>query len=120
MFDGPRQLDLDPVERRARLRLARSPRIGPISFHEALQHFGSARAACAALSTVSDDAIVREEKTLTAAGGRFLVLGDPAYPVALGALADAPPVLSAIGETSLLARPTFALVGAREASVAGP
>lgn len=119
MFDGPLQLDLDPAERRARLRLARSPRIGPITFHEALQHFGSARAACATLATVPDAAIAHEEKALTAAGGRFLVLGDPAYPPALAALADAPPVLSAIGDTGLLARPTLALVGAREASLAG-
>ncbi len=119
MFDGPLQLDLDPAERRARLRLARSPRIGPITFHEALQHFGSARAACATLATVSDAVIAQEEKTLAAAGGRFLVLGDPAYPSSLAALADAPPVLSAIGDPGLPARPTLALVGAREASMAG-
>ncbi len=119
MFDGAPQPDLDPAERRARLRLARSPRIGPITFHEALQHFGSALAACAALATVSDAVIAQEDKSLTAAGGRFLVLGDPAYPAALAALADAPPVLSAIGDTGLLARPTLALVGAREASAAG-
>jgi DNA processing protein len=50
MFDGPFAPELDPAERRARLRLARSKRIGPITFHEALQHFGSARAACANLS----------------------------------------------------------------------
>ena len=119
MFDGPLQLDLDPAERRARLRLARSPRIGPITFNEALQHFGSARAACASLATVPDTVIALEEKTLAAAGGRFLVLGDPAYPAALAALPDAPPVLSAIGDAGLLARPTLALVGAREASMAG-
>ena len=43
--------------------------------------------------------------TLAKAGGRFLVIGDPAYPPALAALADAPPVLSAIGDLDLLARP---------------
>ena len=46
MFDGPLTAGLDPDERRARLRLARSARIGPVTFHEALAHFGSARAAC--------------------------------------------------------------------------
>jgi DNA processing protein len=119
MFDGRLQLDLDPAERRARLRLARSPRIGPNTFHEALQHFGSARAACASVAAVSDAVVAQEEKSLAAAGGCFLVLGDPAYPEALAALADAPPVLSAIGDIGLLARPTLALVGAREASAAG-
>ena len=112
--------DLAPEERRARLRLARSARIGPVTFHEALAHFGSARAACATLATVSDAAIEREEEC---ARGRpadaSSCSGMPLYPAALAALPDAPPVLSAIGDPSLLGRPTLALVGAREASLAG-
>ena len=119
MFDGPITSDLDPAERRARLRLARSARIGPVTFHQALEHFGSADAACARLATVSDAAIAREEEALARAGGSFLVIGDPAYPAALAALPDAPPVLSAIGDLELLGRPTLAVVGAREASAAG-
>jgi DNA processing protein len=118
MFDGPLTAELDPGERRARLRLARSARIGPVTFHEALAHFGSARAACARLDTTTEAAIAREEDALAKAGGRFLVFGDPAYPPALAALPDAPAVLSAIGDLSLLGRPTLAVVGAREASMA--
>lgn len=119
MFDGPLQLNHDPHERRARLRLARSARIGPVTFHEALAHFGSARAACVRLATISDAAIAREEEALAKAGGRFVVVGEEAYPAALATLPDAPPVLSAIGDCSLLHRPTLAIVGAREASAAG-
>ena len=119
MFDGPRSLESDPQERRARLRLARGARIGPVTFHEALAHFGSARAACARLATCPDADIDREEAGLARAGGQFLVVGDPAYPAALTAVASAPPVLSAIGDLTLLARPTLALVGARDASLAG-
>ena len=52
MFDGPSSPELDPRERRARLRLARSARIGPMTFHEALGHFGSAQAACVQLATI--------------------------------------------------------------------
>lgn len=118
MFDGPLTAELDPGERRARLRLARSARIGPVTFHEALAHFGSAGAACAQLDTTSEAAIAREEEALALAGGRFLVFGDPAYPPALAALPDAPAVLSAIGDLGLLGRPTLAVVGAREASMA--
>ena len=118
MFDGPLAAELDPGERRARLRLARSARIGPVTFHEALAHFGSARAACARLNTTTDAAIAREEGALATAGGRFLVFGDPAYPPALAALPDAPAVLSAIGDLGLLGRPILAVVGAREASMA--
>src|ERR1051325_9607091 len=118
MFDGPLTAELDPGERRARLRLARGPRIGRVTFHEALAHCGSAQAACARLATIGASAIAREEDALAKAGGRFLVLGDPAYPPQLAALPDAPAVLSAIGDLGLLSRPTLAIVGAREASLA--
>ena len=119
MFDGPTTTDLDPAERRARLRLARSPRIGPVKFHEALQHFGSARRACRDLPVVAESEIAREEQALGKLGGRFLILGDADYPTALAALPDAPPVLSAIGDVGLPVRPTLAIVGARDASIAG-
>ena len=119
MFDGPLIPELAGAERRAQLRLARGPRIGPVTFREALQHFGSAQAACAGLSVASEAAIAREEAALGRAGGRFLVMGDAGYPAALAALPDAPPVLSAIGDLSLLGRRALAIVGAREASLAG-
>jgi DNA processing protein len=119
MFDGPLTSELDPAERRARLRLARSPRIGPVLFQEALQHFGSARVAGARLATAGEAAVAREEERLATIGGRFLVLGDADYPAALAALRDAPPVLSAIGRLGLLSQPILAIVGARDASAAG-
>ena len=118
MFDGPLANDPDPAERRARLRLARSRRIGPITFQEALQHFGSARRAGRELKLIAEAELEREEQALARIGGRFLVLGDADYPAPLAALADAPPVLSAVGDTGLLARPMLAIVGAREASLA--
>jgi len=83
MFDAPFPSELDPAEQRARLRLARSARIGPVTFHGALEHFGSAQAACARLATVSEAEVAREEEALARAGGRFLVIGDPAYPAPL-------------------------------------
>lgn len=118
MLDSTPAPDPGPAERRARLRLARSPRVGPVTFHEALHHFGSARTACSELKAVSESVIAREEEVLARAGGSFVVIGDPTYPSALAALPDAPPVLSAIGDLSLLGRPTLAVVGAREASAA--
>ena len=119
MFDGPRHIDTDPKERLARLRLARSPRIGAVTFHEALAHFGSARAACAEVSAISAAQAEREQERLEAMGGQFVVWGDTSYPATLAALPDAPPVLAAIGDLRLLARPTLAIVGARDASLAG-
>jgi DNA processing protein len=119
MFDGPHQPDTDPKERLARLRLARSPRIGAVTFHEALAHFGSARAACGEVSAISAAQAEREQERLAAMGGQFVVWGDTSYPAALAALPDAPPILAAIGDLALLARPTLAIVGARDASLAG-
>jgi DNA processing protein len=119
MFDGPVHLPIDPAERRARLRLARSARVGPVTFHEALGHFGSAKAACRELAATPETEIAREQEGLTGLGGQFIVWGDPAYPAALAALPDAPAVLSAVGNIALLERPALAIVGAREASLAG-
>jgi DNA processing protein len=119
MFDGGLPTEIEPEERLARVRLARSPRIGAVTFHEALGHFGSARAACAALATVSTGHAERELQRLDRLGGHLIVWGEAGYPVALAALPDAPPLLSAIGDLGLLCRPILAIVGAREASLAG-
>lgn len=119
MFDGPLRLETDSRERLARLRLARSPRIGAVTFHEALAHFGSARAACTEIAAIASTQAEREQERLAGLDGRFIVWGDTSYPAALAALPDAPPVLSAIGDLALLARPMLAIVGAREASLAG-
>nr|WP_255468405.1 DNA-processing protein DprA [Reyranella sp. CPCC 100927] len=64
-------------------------------------------------------AIQREAEGLAALGGRFIIHGDADYPVALAQIPDAPPVLSAIGDSTLLARPMIAVVGARNASTNG-
>jgi len=119
MFDGQRTAKPDHPERRARLRLARTSGIGPTRFHDALQHFRSAQRACRELCVIPENEIAREEQALAMLGGRFVVLGDPDYPAALAAIPDAPPALSAIGDLGLLARPTLAIVGARDASLAG-
>jgi len=52
-------------------------------------------------------------------GARMLSLGDPDYPAALTDLSDAPPILWALGDTDLMARPVIAMVGTRNASSLG-
>jgi predicted Rossmann fold nucleotide-binding protein DprA/Smf involved in DNA uptake len=69
MFDGPLLPELDPAERRARLRLARSKRIGPVTFHEALQHFGSARAVEHATTLRENINRVKQPKVVFSAAG---------------------------------------------------
>ena len=53
------------------------------------------------------------------AGARLVFRGTPDYPQSLTDLSDAPPLLWAIGDLSLMNRPMVALVGARNASSLG-
>lgn len=118
----------DPVDV---LRLARSRRVGAVTFHRLLAEHGSASAALAALPQVARAAGVQdytacpegvalaELRNGQRIGARLLVWGTPDYPQALRDLPDAPPVLWALGDGSLLHRPGVAVVGARNASALG-
>lgn len=113
------------------LRLLRSRRVGPTTFHRLLAEHGSAEAAIHALPEVARAAgvadytpcprqvAVAELKAGRLSGARLLAYGCAEYPAALADLPDAPPLLWAIGNTELLARPMVALVGARNASSLG-
>ncbi len=113
------------------LRLIRSRRVGVVTFWRLLEEYGSARAALLALPEVAKTAgvadytpcpegvVLAEIKAGHAAGARLLCRGEPAYPQALAELADAPPVLWALGDPAHAARPMVALVGARNASSLG-
>lgn len=112
------------------LRLARSEGVGPVTFFELLKRFGSAQAALKALpSLVSRSRRLgkiygakeaeTEIRRLDKLGGHLLAAVDPEFSPALGALNPPPPVLSAIGDLSLLARAACAIVGSRNASAAG-
>ncbi|HEV7996491.1 MAG TPA: DNA-processing protein DprA [Stellaceae bacterium] len=123
---------LEPEERLDWLRLIRTESIGPISFYAMLRRFGSARAALEALprlarrgertgtvTAVTRAAAAAELTALDRIGGRFVCWGEPLYPGALGAVEDAPPILSVLGRAELLNQPALAMVGARNASANG-
>lgn len=114
----------------ARLRLARTDGIGPLTFRRLMARHKDPEAALAALPALSakraapyappnDAAARREVAALERLGGRFVFLDDPLYPPLLALLPDAPPVLAVLGDASLLAAPAVAVVGARNASSAG-
>jgi DNA processing protein len=97
-----------------------------------LRRFGSARAALEALPrlarrserarTVTATARAVAEAELTALhriGARLVCWGEPAYPSALAAIEDAPPILTVLGRAELLEWPMVAVVGARNASANG-
>lgn len=113
------------------LRLIRSRRVGAVTFHRLLAEHGSARAAIEALPGIARAAgidaysacpveVARAEmRTGRAFGAQLVLWGGRDYPVSLMDLADAPPLLWAKGDVSLLCRPMVALVGARNASSLG-
>ena len=113
-----------------RIRLARSPGIGPITFRQLLQRFGSAGAALAALPDLarrgggSAPRIARVEEAehelagVERLGARYLVFGQGLYPWLLAEMEDAPPLLIVKGDHKLLDKPAVAMVGARNASAA--
>ena len=113
-----------------RLRLIRTPGIGPIAYRQLLLRFGSAEAALAAIPDLarrgggkvpaicSKEAAQREIGAAEKAGAHYLVMGQGLYPRALAELENAPPLLTAKGHLALLDRPLVAIVGARNASAA--
>jgi len=125
-------LPLTEDERLERLRLARTERIGPVTFRQLIARYGSAAAAIEALPALTrrsgrgrplricprEDA-EHERDGLAAIGGTPVFPGEAAYPVALAALDDAPMVLSAVGRLPLLTRDSIGVVGARNASTSG-
>ena len=114
----------------ARLRLIRTPSIGPVSYRQLLSRFGTAAAALDALPDLArrgggrapapppPAAAERELRLVERLGGRHLFLGDPDYPALLAAIDNAPPVLTMRGDPSLARRTPVAMVGARNASAA--
>ncbi|MFC3441248.1 DNA-processing protein DprA [Sphingobium rhizovicinum] len=116
-------------DRFERLRLIRSPRIGPVSYRQLLARFGSAGEALRAIpdlaargggkASVADaGAVEREIAATRALGARYLLMGDVDYPVLLDQMEGAPPALIVRGDVGLAAKACIAMVGARNASAA--
>ena len=120
---------LSQAEAFARIRLLRSPHIGPVSYRQLLARFGSAEAALEALPDLGQrgrrsyapaprEAIEREVDAVREAGARYLFHDQPEYPALLGQVDSAPPILTFRGDLAIAAQPTVAMVGARNASAA--
>lgn len=115
----------------ARLRLARTEGVGPLTYQRLLARHPDPVEALHALPAIARDAgratlmlhpeaeAARELRTLQKHGGQLLCLGDKAYPYLLSLLPDPPPVLSVLGDVALLSTRIVGLVGARNASANG-
>jgi DNA processing protein len=113
----------------ARIRLLRSPNIGPISYAQLLQRFGTAIDALQALPELAgragkpyraatEERIASEVAAVRKAGARYLFHDSLEYPPLLAASDSAPPIVTVRGETKRAAGPCVAVVGARNASSA--
>lgn len=120
---------LSQAEAFARIRLLRSPNIGPVSYRQLLRRFGTAEAALDALpdlakrggreySAAPVGRIEAEIAAVRKAGARYLFDDTPDYPRLLAEMDAAPPILTYRGDLSLAGKPCVAIVGARNASAA--
>lgn len=114
----------------AKLRLLRTPGVGPVTWRQLIARFGDAGAAIEALPqlaargggrapVVPDAAAIEREMAAAArAGATYLFVDDPVYPPLLAELENAPVALTVRGHAGLLRERCVAMVGARNASAA--
>jgi DNA processing protein len=113
---------LSRPERLAWARLARTPRVGPLTFHRLIARFRTPSAALEALPRISQltppslDHIDAELNGIEALGAHLVASSEPDYPPLLAQLDAPPPLIALRGDVKLLRKPTIAIVGSREAS----
>ena len=130
--DGRRGVRLTERQRLAWLRLIRSDNVGPATFRDLINHFGSAERAIEHLPELSrrggaradiriatEAEAERELETAEKFGAVFIGIGEPEYPSALRMIDGAPPLLAATGDLSITAKPSVGMVGSRNASISG-
>lgn len=114
----------------ARLRLIRTPGVGPVTYRQLLARFRSPTAALDAIPELARrgggkapaipaaDTIDREIAQVERIGARYLFAGRGLYPAPLDMIDGAPAALIVSGNLNLLERRIIAMVGARNASAA--
>jgi DNA processing protein len=125
------------TERLAYLALVQVPGLGPARLQSLLEAFhsplgahsapfaflsaipGISGACATAIKAVPLSAGARLIEAADRLGARVLIPDDPAFPALLRTIPDPPPVLFALGNLEVLARPALAVVGSREHTAYG-
>ncbi len=128
----PNPAPLSPEECLARLRLYRSENVGPATYYQLINRYGSGEKALEALPHLAEKGGRSQALRLYSQqeaqdewdrhiqmGAVLVIEGMPEYPKSLQCLSDAPPVLSMKGNLNLLETKMLAIVGSRNASVSG-
>ncbi|MCD2171486.1 DNA-processing protein DprA [Rhizobium sp. C4] len=123
---------LTDKQRIAWLRLIRSDNVGPVTFRDLINHFGTAETALAmlpelsarggssrAIRVASEQDAIAELEAARRHGAQFIGIGEPDYPAALRQIDGAPPLLAVKGDLAAFHAPALGIVGSRNASVAG-
>jgi DNA processing protein len=123
---------LSDRQRLSWLRLIRTDNVGPATFRDLINRFGSADNAIAMLPELtlsgggrrtvripSPAEAEAEMELASRAGARFVAIGEADYPPMLRRMELPPPLVSIKGEAAVFALPPVAIVGARNASLAG-
>ena len=121
---------LTPAQRTAWLRLVRSDNVGPVTFRQLVNRFGSVEASLDALPAlmrgagrpfrITSQAQAEDEiAALDRLNARVVAMGEADYPEHLTHIPAAPPLLTIAGGQDLDWHRTVAIVGARNASAAG-
>ncbi|TNE36059.1 MAG: DNA-protecting protein DprA [Alphaproteobacteria bacterium] len=121
--------EISAEERLDWLRLIRSENVGPITFFQLLDRFGTAKKALDALPELARKggrkrpirifpvaAAKKEMSDVKAFGGHLIAACEPDYPARLRHIPDPPPVISLMGHAALLNKDIVAIVGARNSS----
>lgn len=114
------------------LRLIRTENVGPATFRDLINRFGSAEIAIEMLPelmvsggvarVIRIPTVEQAEAELEAArrhGSRFIAIGEADYPQYLRRMDHPPPLVAVKGTPAVFLLPPIAIVGARNASLAG-
>lgn len=123
---------LSDRQRIAWLRLIRTENVGPATFHDLINRFGSAETALEALPELAASTGIRrlprippaaaaeaEIETARSAGAVLVAICEPDYPSMLKRMDQPPPVVAVKGDAGVFGKLPVAIVGARNASLAG-
>ncbi|MDC0461421.1 DNA-processing protein DprA [Alphaproteobacteria bacterium] len=119
---------MDHKELLNRIRLIRTPTIGPITSRQLIRRYGNASKALEAIPELSKrggkkiipttyDLAEKEFASLADIGGFFLAYRADDYPEYLSRFEDSPFILSCLGHSHLLSKPTLSIISARNASI---
>lgn len=133
MMDSPaRSFRLSERQRLQWLRLIRTENVGPATFRDLINRYGSAGAALEALPELAARGGARkppriphesevEREVEAAHGARAIIsaIGEADYPPMLKTMPAPPPMIMFRGDPAVFAHPACAIVGARNASLSG-